>query len=336
MSREILEVSNLKKNFHVNGRILKAVDDVSFSIPVGKTFSLVGESGCGKTTCGRMVTGMYEPTEGTVLFEGQDISQFGKSEKKNFYKDVQMIFQDPYSSLDPRMNVGTIVGEGRKIYFRETKEQRREAICRLLESVNLPEAFLARFPHELSGGQRQRVGIARALALDPKLLVCDEPIAALDVSIQAQVINILMKLQEERKLTYLFISHDLTVVRHISDEIGVMYLGALVEKAPAEELFAHRLHPYTRALLSSVMRGRDENWHLEESVRLKGELPSPINAPKGCRFCTRCPYATDKCRAERPAFTEVSPGHYAACFQLSNIAKEESKDEWLSSQQPVI
>lgn len=310
-AKPLVAVNHLKKYFPAGGRTLKAVDDVSFSIPRQSTFSLVGESGCGKTTCGRTVVGLYEPTDGEIRFDGQDVSKQDPKQKKAFHKDVQMIFQDPYSCLDPRMNVETIIGEGRRHYISETPAQRHEAIRELLNKVNLPASFSARFPHELSGGQRQRIGIARALALGPRFLVCDEPIAALDVSIQAQVINILMNLQEQEKLTYLFISHDLSVVRHISDEIGVMYLGALVERASTEELFLHPLHPYTQALFSSVLRGM-------ERIRLRGELPSPIDAPKGCRFCTRCPYATDRCRQERPRWHEAAPGHFVSCWLIGS------------------
>lgn len=278
---ELIQVENLKKYFDVKGRTLKAVDDVSFTIPRQSTFSLVGESGCGKTTCGRTVMGMYDITEGRILYDGKDLNRLNVSEKKDFHKKAQMIFQDPYSCLDPRMNVETIISEGRKVHFKESKEQRKEVVRELLEKVGLPQPFTARFPHELSGGQRQRVGIARALAVDPEFIVCDEPIAALDVSIQAQVINLLMDLQETRKLTYLFISHDLSIVRHISDEIGVMYLGHLIEKGTTEEIFAHPLHPYTQALFSSVMRGQVINGKKVERIILKGELPSPLNTPSG-------------------------------------------------------
>ncbi len=310
---DFLTVNRLKKYFGVNGSVLKAVDDVSFSIASQKTFSLVGESGCGKTTCGRTVMGLYQPTEGEVIFDGQNLAEQNRAQKKEFHKNAQMIFQDPYSCLDPRMNVEAILSEGRKIYYRESAQERKEVLKELLHQVNLPESFLARFPHELSGGQRQRIGIARALALDPEFLVCDEPIAALDVSIQAQVINILMKMQEERKLTYLFISHDLSVVRHISDEIGVMYLGVLVEKGSADEIFAHPLHPYTKALFSSVMHRAGS----DDRIRLKGDLPSPLNAPKGCRFCTRCPYAADCTKKDEPQeLKEYAPNHFAACGMI--------------------
>lgn len=315
-SENLVVVDHLKKYFPVKGGILKAVDDVSFSIPEKKTFSLVGESGCGKTTCGRTIMGLYDATEGEVIFDGVNIAGQNARQKRAFHKDAQMIFQDPYSCLDPRMNVEAIISEGRKNYFKESPAQRKQVIQELLHKVGLPEAFIARFPHELSGGQRQRVGIARALALNPRFLVCDEPIAALDVSIQAQVINILMQLQEQNDLTYLFISHDLAVVRHISDEIGVMYLGALVEKAPTQELFTHPLHPYTKALFSSVMHGQEPDGKRVERIRLKGELPSPVNAPAGCRFCTRCPYAEERCTRERPQWQEACAGHLVACHKI--------------------
>lgn len=310
---DILTVNHLKKYFAVNGSVLKAVDDVTFSIAPQKTFSLVGESGCGKTTCGRTIMGLYEPNRGEICFDGQNVSLMNKAQRRQFHKEAQMIFQDPYSCLDPRMNVEALLSEGRKIYYRESSSERKDVLKELLRQVNLPESFLSRFPHELSGGQRQRIGIARALALDPSFLLCDEPIAALDVSIQAQVINILMKLQEERNLTYLFISHDLAVVRHISDEIGVMYLGSLVEKGPADEIFAHPLHPYTKALFSAVNHIAGS----EDRIRLKGDLPSPMNIPSGCRFCTRCPYAASCTKKDEPqALKEYAPGHLAACGMI--------------------
>lgn len=315
-SENLVTVSHLKKYFPTKGGTLKAVDDVSFSIPWKKTFSLVGESGCGKTTCGRTIMGLYEATAGEVIFDGINIAGQNAKQRRAFHKDAQMIFQDPYSCLDPRMNVEAIISEGRKNYFKESPAQRKQVIKELLASVGLPESFVARFPHELSGGQRQRIGIARALALNPRFLVCDEPIAALDVSIQAQVINILMQLQERQALTYLFISHDLAVVRHISDEIGVMYLGVLVEKAPTQELFAHPLHPYTKALFSSVLHGQKVNGQRVERIPLKGEPPSPVNAPAGCRFCTRCPYADESCAKERPQWQEACPGHFVACRKI--------------------
>ncbi len=313
---ELIRVENLKKYFDVKGRTLKAVDDISFSIPRQSTFSLVGESGCGKTTCGRTVMGMYDITQGRILYGGKDLNRLNASEKKDFHKKAQMIFQDPYSCLDPRMNVETIISEGRKVHFKESKEQRKEVVRELLEKVGLPQPFTARFPHELSGGQRQRVGIARALAVDPEFIVCDEPIAALDVSIQAQVINLLMDLQETRKLTYLFISHDLSIVRHISDEIGVMYLGHLIEKGTTEEIFTHPLHPYTQALFSSVMRGQVINGKKVERIILKGELPSPLNTPSGCPFRTRCPYASKECAECKPAFKDVGSGHMVSCLKV--------------------
>ncbi len=312
---ELIQVENLKKYFKVKGKILKAVDDVSFAIPRKTTFSLVGESGCGKTTCGRTIMGMYDVTQGNVFYKGNNIQKMNAVQKKEFHKNAQMIFQDPYSCLDPRMNVETIISEGRKVHFKESAGNRKEIVRELLEKVGLPALFAARFPHELSGGQRQRVGIARALAVNPEFIVCDEPIAALDVSIQAQVINLLMDLQEQQKLTYLFISHDLAIVRHISDEIGVMYLGNLIEKGTTEEIFTHPLHPYTKALFSSVMRGQIVDGKKVERIVLKGELPSPMNAPSGCRFRTRCPYATSQCAECRPKLKNVADRHQVSCLQ---------------------
>lgn len=310
---DLLVVEGLRKYFPMNRRILKAVDDVSFSIPRQKTFSLVGESGCGKTTCGRTIIGLYEKSDGRVLFDGVDTSTYNRKQSREFHRRVQMIFQDPYSCLDPRMNVESIISEGRAGFFTESRSERSLKVKQLLDQVGLPGSFSARFPHELSGGQRQRVGIARALAMEPEMLICDEPIAALDVSIQAQVINMLMQLQEERRLTYLFISHDLAIVRHISDEIGVMYLGSLVEKAPTDELFSNPLHPYTKALFSAVVRKKERQ---SERIELKGELPSPINAPSGCRFRTRCPFATEECSKCVPQWKELGGGHGVACLKI--------------------
>ena len=309
MSGELLEVRNLRKHFPLKGKeVVKAVCDVSFSLERGRTFSLVGESGCGKTTCGRTLLGLYEKTGGTVLFEGKDTSTFTPKESRAFRRRAQMIFQDPYSCLDPRMNVESIILEGRKEFFKEGRSERHEKVKELLSLAGLPESFSARFPHELSGGQRQRVGIARALAVEPDLIVCDEPVAALDVSIQAQVINLFLELQEKKGLSYLFISHDLSIVRHISDEIGVMYLGALVEKAPAEELFQNPLHPYTKALFSAVRRESGR-------IKLKGEMPSPVSLSGGCRFSSRCPFASEECRRTCPSLRELSPGHSVACHK---------------------
>lgn len=308
----LFEVDNLKIQF---GKV-KAVGGVSFTIKKGETFSLVGESGCGKTTTARAILGVYPPADGKVLWNGKDIRALSKSEMKDFRRKNQMIFQDPYSSLDPRMTVASIIEEGMKRHFSFAKAERHSRIIELLNTVGLSEEFASRFPHELSGGQRQRVGIARALAINPEFIVCDEPIAALDVSIQAQIINLLMRLQRERGLTYLMISHDLTMVRHISDRIAVLYLGSIVELADTDALYSNPLHPYTQALFSAIPDPDPDSDWLQKRVKMTGEIPSTSNSPIGCKFCTRCPYADDKCKAEAPVLKEVESGHLAACHKL--------------------
>ncbi len=312
--REILyEVQGLKRYFTTRKGTVRAVDDLSFRIYRGETFSLVGESGCGKTTCGRTLLGVYKKTGGRVLYHGRDLDQLGQEERRLYRKNNQMIFQDPYSCLDPRMSIGTIIEEGMRLHFRRTAAERNQVTAELLHRVGLPAEFASRFPHELSGGQRQRVGIARALAMEPEFIVCDEPIAALDVSIQAQVVNLLIRLQREMGLTYLFISHDLSMVRHISDRIGVMYLGSLVELADAAALYERPAHPYTQALLSAIPRADpDVDWAAGR-IPLKGEIPNPVDAPAGCKFCQRCPRATEDCRRSQPPLRELEEGHFVAC-----------------------
>lgn len=320
MSDIILQVENLKQYFPLGKkRVVKAVDDISFSIKRGETFGLVGESGCGKSTTGRSVLGITKPTAGKILYDGTDISTYTKAQKLQFKKRAQMIFQDPYACLDPRMTISSIIKEGMDVHFNYSKKESDEKVRDLLNKVGLTEDYASRFPHELSGGQRQRIGIARALAVEPEFIVCDEPIAALDVSIQAQVVNLMMKVQRERGHAYLFISHDLSMVRYISDHIGVMYLGSLVEMAPKEEIYGHPLHPYTKALFSAIPKpDPDLNW-AKTRVKLEGEVPSPINTPKGCKFCARCPYAGEQCRQETPKLLDVGGGHMVACHKLSEI-----------------
>ncbi|MCX7570684.1 ATP-binding cassette domain-containing protein [Tumebacillus sp. DT12] len=314
----ILEVKNLKKYFDMGrGSVLKAVDNVSFSIKRGETFGLVGESGCGKSTTGRTIIRLYGATEGQVLFNGQDVHKMGGRDLRSFNRKMQMIFQDPYASLNPRMTVGDIIGEGIDIHKLMAGRQRQERIYSLLETVGLNSEHASRFPHEFSGGQRQRIGIARALAIEPEFIIADEPISALDVSIQAQVVNLMKELQEERGLTYLFIAHDLAMVKHISDRIGVMYLGSLVEVAEGNELYRKPLHPYTQALLSAIPIPDPEIERTRERIILEGDVPSPINPPSGCRFRTRCPKAMPECAQIVPELKEVEPNHHVACLLYS-------------------
>lgn len=318
MQEPLLRVENLKKYFPAGKRqILKAVDDVSFSINKGETLGLVGESGCGKTTVGRTILRLYEPDGGRVFFEGTDLSKTSRSQWKALTSKMQMVFQDPYASLNPFFTVGEIIEEGLLIHkLFPNAAERRQRVYELLEQVGLSKEHANRFPHEFSGGQRQRVGIARALALNPSFLVCDEAISALDVSIQAQVVNMLMKFQREMDLTYLFITHDLSMVRHIADHTAVMYLGTMVEYGVTAELYDHPAHPYTIGLLSAVPVADPEYCRTHKPNHLQGEVPSPINPKPGCRFCDRCPRATERCRKERPEFREISAGHYAACHNL--------------------
>ena len=314
MSEILVEVKNLKQYFPVrtgllSSKPLKAVDDVSFTIGRGETLGLVGESGCGKTTVGRTILRLYEPTAGEVIFDGEPVTAKNITHMR---KQMQMVFQDPYSSLDPRMTVEDIIGEPLDVHKLYTnRKERREKILDLMATVGLNAEHATRYAHEFSGGQRQRIGIARALAVNPKFIVCDEPVSALDVSIQAQIINLLRKLQKERNLTYLFISHDLSVVEHISDTVGVMYLGNLVEYGATEDIFKHPLHPYTEALFSAIPIP-DPKAKMNRIV-LEGSIPSPANPPSGCKFHTRCAHCTQRCKEETPRQIEVEPGHYVVC-----------------------
>ena len=316
--KTLLEVEGLKKYFQVGkGQTLKAVDDISFQIKKGQTLGLVGESGCGKTTVGRTLLRIYEPDAGKILFDGKDISRVSKKEAKELTRRMQMVFQDPYASLNPFFTVGEIVEEGMKIHkMYHSETERMERVYELLEMVGLNKEHANRFPHEFSGGQRQRVGIARALALNPEFIVCDEPISALDVSIQAQVVNMLMKFQEEMDLTYLFIAHDLSMVRHMADQTAVMYLGTMVEYGSTRDVYEHPVHPYTRGLLSAVPVADPDYEKAHNRIPMDGEVPSPINPKPGCRFCARCRKATAQCHEETPKLRDVGGGHMAACWNL--------------------
>ena len=321
----LLEVKDLKMHFPIfkgafgiKSGYVKAVDGVSFNVEEGETFGLVGESGCGKTTVGRSILRIYKPSEGTVLYKGVDITNFSEKEMRPYRREMQMIFQDPYSSLDPRQSVGSIVREA-VITEKEIKLTPFEVEARVDELLNLVELDVSmkdRYPHEMSGGQRQRLGIARALACNPKLIVCDEPVSALDVSIQAQIINLFIKLQKQLGLTYVFVAHDLAVVRHISDRIAVMYLGNIVEITEATELYDKPIHPYTKALLSAVPVTDYDVEKTRERITLQGEVPSPINAPSGCPFHPRCIYATEKCKCEKPKLTQREGNHFVACHNF--------------------
>lgn len=311
----ILEVQNLTKHFKISGKqIVHAVDDVSFTLQKGKTLGLVGESGCGKSTCARTIIRMYDVTDGKILLDGEDITSLKQKELKPLRKKMQMIFQDPYASLNARMTVSDIIGEPLDIHHLKAGKEREEFILELLDRVGLNKDHASRYPHEFSGGQRQRVGIARALAVDPEFIICDEPISALDVSIQAQVVNMLKDLQEEFGLTYLFVAHDLSMVRHISDRVGVMYLGSLVEVAETEELYRNNLHPYSKALLSAIPIADPEKAAQNKQIFLEGEVPSPLNSPVGCKFASRCPYAKPECREAPPPLRDVGGNHYVACY----------------------
>jgi len=320
MGEYLVEATNLCKYFRVDKhRVLKAVDGVNIAIRRGETLGLVGESGCGKTTCGRTLLRLYDATSGEIKFNGKDVSKLKGKDLLEFKHHAQIVFQDPYSSLDPRMTIGEIIAEGMDVHLHLSNTEKQKRITDLLASVGLTDQFANRFAHELSGGQRQRVGIARALAIDPDFIVCDEPISALDVSIQAQIVNLLIRLQRERGLTYLFISHDLSMVRHISDRVGVMYLGSLVETATSGELFEHPRHPYTQALIAAIPLADFDKEEKRKKERLQGEVPSPINPPPGCRFAARCRYATDACRKETPKLRELAPGHMVACHRCEEL-----------------
>jgi oligopeptide transport system ATP-binding protein len=329
MSNYLLEVEHLQKHFPVRGggfgnkKVVQAPDDLTFGIKKGETLGMVGESGCGKTTAGRTILRLHEPTAGKIIYDGDTI--FDKENKiavnmLPYRKKMQIVFQDPYASLDPRMTVGDIVGEPIDIHHLcSSKQERYDKIIGLLEKVGLNSEHANRYPHEFSGGQRQRVGIARALAVDPEFIVCDEPISALDVSIQAQVINMFEDLQDQMGLTYLFIAHDLSVVKHISDRIVVMYLGRMVELADSYEITMHSMHPYTKSLVSAIPIADPIQARKSKRIILEGDVPSPIDPPSGCRFRTRCPYADERCAAEAPEFKEVTSGHYVACHHLDKV-----------------
>ena len=314
----VLQVEGLTKHFPVSGRkVVHAVDDVSFSVLRGKTLGLVGESGCGKSSCARTIIRIYEPTAGKILIDGEDISDLNQKQLLPIRKKMQMIFQDPYASLNARMTVHDIIAEPLRAHqVCTSRQEENERISDMLARVGLNRDHANRYAHEFSGGQRQRVGIARALILKPELVICDEPISALDVSIQAQVVNMLRHFQEELGLTYLFIAHDLSMVRYVSDDVGVMYLGQLVEKCEADEIYTHPLHPYTTGLLSSIPVPNPRLAKAKEKSGLEGDLPSPIDPPAGCHFHTRCPYATERCKEETPQLKEASPGHFVACHRI--------------------
>ena len=328
---KLVKVRRLKMYFPIYKGVLrrhvgdvKAVDDVSFDIFEGETLGLVGESGCGKSTCGRALLRLYDITDGSISIDGREIGDVAQAKLREMRPTMQMVFQDPQASLNPRMTVENIIGEPLVEHTDLNRDQRRAKVHELMDAVGLNRSFSNRFPHEFSGGQRQRIGIARALALNPKFIVCDEPIAALDVSIQAQVVNLLEDLQKKLGLTYLFISHDLSMVRHIADRVAVMYLGKLAELAPRDVLYSDPLHPYTKALLSAVPKP-DPDLVAEERVILQGDVPSPANPPAGCNFCTRCPSVMDICHKQDPSFREVRPGRFAACH-LFNDASENTNE----------
>lgn len=322
---KILEIKNLKKHFSLGkNRILKAVDDVTFHINKGETFGLVGESGCGKSTIGRTIMGLYQKTAGDVLFGNSNVHELTEKELFILRRQMQMIFQDPYASLNPRSTVREIISEPMEVHqLYKRKREQNEKVYQLLEVVGLNREHANRYPHEFSGGQRQRIGIARALALDPDFIIADEPISALDVSVQAQVVNLLKQLQEEKGLTFLFIAHDLSMVKQISDRIGVMYLGRLVELTSSKTLYEQPLHPYTQALLSAIPIPDPDVEASRERIILRGELPSPINPPSGCVFRTRCPFAMEICKKKKPKWKEVDDNHFVACHLFNNEVKNE-------------
>jgi oligopeptide/dipeptide ABC transporter ATP-binding protein len=321
---KLLEVHNLVKHFPVadSDDVVQAVDDVSFNIVAGETLGLVGESGCGKSTVGRCLLRLIEPTSGDVLFEGKNIVGLSNSEMRGLRREMQIIFQDPFASLNPRLSIRSIISEPLKIHGIGDKKSRNDRVADLLVRVGMDPKYADRYPHEFSGGQRQRIGIARALALNPKLIICDEPVSALDVSVQAQVVNLLQEIQQEFGLTYLFISHGLAVVEHISDRVAVMYLGKIVELCDAAELYERPLHPYTKALLSAIPI--PDPRQKRERIVLRGDVPTPINPPSGCRFRTRCPMAVEACAEVVPELREITPGHYAACIRVEGYGSATS------------
>lgn len=314
---KLLQVNHLKKYFKTPAGLLHAVDDVTFSIEAGKTLGVVGESGCGKSTLGRTILGLLDATEGEVIFKGENITRVSERRRKQLKREMQLVFQDPYSSLNPRMSVFDLIAEPLRVFRTCSKNELEDRVAMLMDTVGLAERLIYSYPHELDGGRRQRVGIARALALEPSFIVCDEPVSALDVSIQAQILNLLQDLQEEKKLTYIFITHDLSVVRHVSDEIMVMYLGMVVEKSPSNKLFAGPLHPYTKGLLSAIPVPTVHK--KRERMILQGEIGSPIDPEPGCRFANRCAFACENCRVENPPLLEVEPEHFVACHRVEEI-----------------
>lgn len=317
--QSFISLQGVSKNFKVSGGILRAVNKVSFDIDKGETLGLVGESGCGKSTLGRVVMGVYQPSEGQIFIDGKKLNVRSAKDRFQYAKIAQMIFQDPYASLNPRMTVGDIISEGMEIHNMYDPNKRKERVTELLELVGLNKDHANRFPHEFSGGQRQRIGIARALAIEPKFLVCDEPISALDVSIQSQIINLLIDLQHKLSLTYLFIAHDLDIVRYISDRIVVMYLGHVMEIGESNEVYNNALHPYSQALLSAVPIPDPDLEKQKKRIILEGDVPSPIDVPKGCPFAGRCRYCKDRCHEDRPELVEVKPGHSVACHYVKEI-----------------
>lgn len=321
-SKHLLEVKHLKKYFRTGKNMLKAVDDVSFFIKKGETVGVVGESGCGKTTCGRTILGLYDKTDGEVLYCGKDVHQLKGRERKQFTKKAQIIFQDPYASLDIKMKVQEIIAEGIRAHgLLKNEKEIREKVKELLITVGLDAGYADRYVHEFSGGQRQRIGIARALAVEPEFIVCDEPISALDVSIQAQIVNLLDELQRKKGLTYLFIAHDLSMVKYISDRVMVMYLGKIMEITEADRLYEQPAHPYTNALLSAIPIPDPKVELTKKRIKMEGEIPSPLNPPSGCRFANRCPYVEERCRKEEPELRLIAPNHYAACHKCLKISE---------------